>query len=327
MGLRRDLDISELIKVYELANRAGGKSSKTIRGYNDLLGALYRYLREHIGGTNISCFNIETAREYVIYLQSRPRFQGHPFTPAQGNGLSIESIRDHVRALKAFATFLYVEGYTKDNRLKNLKLPKPSVLFIEPLNHEEVRVILESINQKKAVGRRNYVIVVLMLDTGLRASEVVGAKLKDLNMREGCIKVLGKGNKERIVPVGNVTQTALSEYVTYVRPGIADLDCNSLFVSESGKPISVNALKLFFSRLAKNSGITRLHAHLCRHTFAINYLLNGGDIFSLKEILGHTSLEMVNRYLHFTKAQITARHREFSPMDRMMGNLQDNRKP
>ena len=109
-------------------------------------------------------------------------------------------------------------------------------------------------------------------------------------------------------------------------PEIAVPDCDSLFVSENGKPITVNALKLFFSRLAKKSGITRLHAHLCRHTFAINYLLNGGDILSLKEILGHSSLEMVNRYLHFTQAQITARHREFSPMDRLMGSLQKERK-
>ena len=75
MGLRRDRNISELIKRYELANLAGGKSPKTVRGYNDLLGALYRYLREHIGDTNISCFNIDTARQYVIYLQNRPKFQ------------------------------------------------------------------------------------------------------------------------------------------------------------------------------------------------------------------------------------------------------------
>ncbi len=68
---------------------------------------------------------------------------------------------------------------------------------------------------------------------------------------------------------------------------------------------------------AKSSGVKRLHAHLCRHTFAINYLLNGGDIFSLREILGHTTLEMVNHYLHFTRSQLTAQHHKFSPMDRL----------
>jgi site-specific recombinase XerD len=283
-------------------------------------------LREHIGDTNISCLNIETARQYVIYLQNRPKFQGHPFTPARGNGLSVESIRDHIRTLKAFSTWLYVEGYTRENRLKNLKLPKPELLIIEPLTPGEIAIILDAIDQKKAAGRRNHVIIVLMLDTGLRASEVVGANLKDFKPMEGCVKVMGEGKKERIVPVGTVVLTALSEYITYIRPEIAAPDCDSLFVSENGRPITVNALKLFFSRLAKKSGTTQLHAHLCRHTFAINYLLNGGDIFSLKEILGHSSLEMVNRYLHFTKAQITARHREFSPMDHIMGNLKNPHK-
>ncbi len=76
-------------------------------------------------------------------------------------------------------------------------------------------------------------------------------------------------------------------------------------------------MKLLFSRLAKVSGVKRLHAHLCRHTFAINYLMNGGDIFSLKEILGHKSLEMVNHYLHFTSHQIAIQHHKYSPMDRM----------
>ncbi len=108
---------------------------------------------------------------------------------------------------------------------------------------------------------------------------------------------------------------------------LAKPDCTRLFVSEDGGLITENTIKLFFSRLKKKSGINRLHAHLCRHTFAINYLLNGGDIYSLKEILGHTTLEMVNRYLHFTKAQITARHREFSPMDRILGKHKKSPKP
>ncbi len=317
MQRRGNTDIQELIKRYETANLAGGKSLKTIRGYNELLGALYRYLREYIGGTNISLFNIDTARQYVIYLQNRPKFQGHPFTPARGNGLSIESIRDHIRTLKAFSTWLYAEGYTRENRLKNLKLPKPENLIIEPLTPEEMVVALDAIDQKKAAGRRNHVIVVLMLDTGLRASEVVGARFNDFNTMEGCIKIMGKGRKERIVPVGNVAQTALSEYITYVRSEIAAPDCDSLFVSENGKPITVNALKLFFSRLAKRSGVCRLHAHLCRHTFATRFLVNGGDVFSLQQILGHSTLEMVRHYVNLASSHIAIQHQKYSPLDRL----------
>ncbi|MFC1958556.1 tyrosine-type recombinase/integrase [Chloroflexota bacterium] len=78
-----------------------------------------------------------------------------------------------------------------------------------------------------------------------------------------------------------------------------------------------------FARSAKSSGVERLHAHLCRHTFAINYLLNGGDIFSLKEILGHTTLGMVNHYLHFTSSQITAQHHKYSPMDKLQSETKN----
>ena len=87
-----------------------------------------------------------------------------------------------------------------------------------------------------------------------------------------------------------------------IRPEPASNGCDTLFLSHHGIAITANAIKLTFSRLSAKSGVNKLHAHLCRHTFAINYLLNGGDIFSLKEILGHTTLEMVNHYLHFTRA-------------------------
>ncbi|MFC1954912.1 tyrosine-type recombinase/integrase, partial [Chloroflexota bacterium] len=92
---------------------------------------------------------------------------------------------------------------------------------------------------------------------------------------------------------------------------------NYLFLSSTGRPITTNTIKLLFSRLAKDSGVKRLHAHLCRHTFATNYLINGGDIFSLKEILGHSTFEMVNRYLHFTNSQITNLHHKYSPIDKL----------
>ena len=108
----------------------------------------------------------------------------------------------------------------------------------------------------------------------------------------------------------------LFSYIDKMRPEPVP-GCDNLFLSSTGRPITVNTVKLVFSRLARTSGVKRLHAHLCRHTFATNYLLNGGDIFSLKEILGHTTFEMVNHYLHFTNSQITTQHHKYSPMDKL----------
>ena len=126
---------------------------------------------------------------------------------------------------------------------------------------------------------------------------------------------MGKGTKERVVPIGKFVEMVLWSYVDRVRSKVAARECDNLFVSPSGEPMSVNAIKLVFSRLARKSGVERLHAHLCRHIFAISHLLNGGDIFSLREILGHSSLDMVKRYLHFTSSQIADQHRKRFPMD------------
>ena len=166
-------EIQDLIKRYEQANDAEGKSPKTRKGYSELLLSFFRYIKEHTNSTDVSSFTIDIVRQYIIYLRTRPKFQGHPFTPVQVKGLSVESIRDHVRTLKAFASWLHAEGYTGENRLANLKLPKPEQSIIEPLSEDETMIVLNIIDRRTQVGRRNHAMVVLMLDTGLRAGEVV----------------------------------------------------------------------------------------------------------------------------------------------------------
>ena len=313
----RALTIDELMSRYELSNRAAGKSEKTIGWYNEILILFSRYLKENRFADDLSSINTDMAKRYILFLRNKPKFKGHPFTPRQSVTLSPQTLRCHTRALKAFSTWLHVEEYTPENRLKNLKLPKATIRIIEPLTLAEIKQIIASIDKSLPTGVRNHTIFVLLLDTGLRASEVAGITIKYLNLQDGFIRVMGKGAKERVVPIGNHVQSILLNYINSVRPQPVDRECDKLFLSRNGKPITVNTLKLVFTRLAKHSGVERLHAHLCRHTFSINYLLNGGDIFSLRAILGHTTLEMVNHYLHFTSSQITAQHHKFSPMDKL----------
>jgi len=318
------LDIPELINRYQLSNQAEGKSPRTVRWYTEMLRAFAKYLALNHDAHDLTAFDVDTARGYILYLKQKPRFQGHPYTPTQPNLLSPKTVQCHVRALKAFSSWLHAEGYIADNRLQNLKLPKAPVTITEPLTPDETKKILVSINGESSSGARNHAIFVTLLDTGLRASEAAGITLANLNLADGFIKVMGKGAKERIVPIGKYVRMVLWSYIDKIRPEPANPDGNNLFLSPSGKPITVNTVKLVFSRLAKASGVERLHAHLCRHTFAINYLLNGGDIFSLREILGHTTLDMVNHYLHFTSAQITTQHHKYSPMDKLQYKVSAN---
>jgi len=316
IGLKA-LTIDELVRRYALSNRAEGKSTRTIAWYTDILNQFIRYLKANRYECVLSAFNMDVVRGYILFLRGRPKFQGHRSILRQGNPVSPRTVQCHVRALKAFSSWLYGEGYTKINVLRNLKLPKAPTRIMQPLTPQEVSTIMNSIDTRSYAGERNRVLLATLLDTGLRASELAGITLSHVNLSHGYIRVTGKGDKERIVPVGKYVQTQLLYYIEKVRPQADGSDCNKLFLSRDGKPITLNTVKLVFSRLAKTSGVARLHAHLCRHTFGVSYLLNGGDVFSLKAIMGHSTLAMVNHYLHFTGSQITAQHRKYSPMDRM----------
>ncbi len=120
------------------------------------------------------------------------------------------------------------------------------------------------------------------------------------------------------MPIGGLAQKMLWRYIIHFRPEDSIEADNYAFLTLDGKPLCPNAVKLLLKRWGKKAGVERLHAHLCRHTYATNFLnYKCGDVFRLQQILGHTTLEMVNHYLHFTRAQITAQHRKFSPMDRL----------
>ena len=313
-NVKTALSLEGLMRQYELSNIASGLSPKTIDWYTEMLSSLSRFVKSNDIPDDVSSITVDNIRKYIVYLKNKHKYEGHPYTPCQDQLLSPETIRCHVRVAKSFSSWLCLENLTEENRLERLKLPKAQQKIIEPLTQKEIQKIIKSIDRNSHSGERNYAIFCTALDTGLRASELANITLPQLNLESGFIKVMGKGSKERVVPIGKHVRLTLLNYIEKARPALPE--CNYLFVTNSGNPISLNTLKLMFRRLGMKSGVTRLHAHLCRHTFAINYLLNGGDVFSLKSILGHSSLEMVNRYLYFTSAQITERHHQFSPMDK-----------
>jgi len=232
--------------------------------------------------------------------------------------MSPYTVQGKVRALKAFASWLFNEGYASDHLLLNLKLPKTPVNLIELLTRAEIEQLLNYQNPLTAIGCRNVAMLVFMLDTGLRVSELCGLHFKDTHIEEGYLKVMGKGQKERIVPIGALNQKMLWRYVIHFRTKpVVEAD-NYLFLTLDGKPLRPNAIKLLLKRWGKKAGVPRLHAHLCRHTYATNFLIyRCGDVFRLQQILGHSSLEMVRRYVHYASAQSMIQGHIMSPMDHL----------
>jgi site-specific recombinase XerD len=311
------LAIDEAVKRYALSNEAAAKSPRTIAWYTAMLGQFRAWLKTTRYPLYLPAINMDRAKEYILFLLHRPKYGGHPTIPVKAGPLSPKTVQCHVRALKAFSSWLHAEGYITSNRLEHLQLPKAPATMVEPLTPDEIDKIIGSLNRKSPGGARDHALLVTLLDTGLRASEAAGITLGHLNLADGYIKVMGKGSKERVVPIGQYARSILASYIEKVRPGPAGPGGDRLFLSPDGKPITPNSIVLAFARMARASGVARLHAHLCRHTFAVNYLMNGGDVFSLKGILGHTTLDMVSSYLHFTSSQITAQHHKFSPMDKL----------
>ena len=190
---------------------------------------------------------------------------------------------------------------------------------MQPLSEDEHRRVIESLDPRTSTGLRNLALVRMLLDTGLRASELCNLRLDDLNLATGEIRVLsGKGGKDRHVAVGVRTLAALHVYVYRYRPEPALPALGEpLFLRQEGYPLTRGSLYLCIRRLRARCGIPRLTVHLFRHTFAVSYLKAGGDVLTLQRILGHTSLHMVNHYVHLAHSDVVARHRRHSPVDRL----------
>ena len=298
------LDLVKLISHFGQSNRAEGKSPKTVSWYGEMLLDFARFLRSTDGAVVLTQFHATNVREFIIQ--------------EQGRGLSPFTVQGKVRALKAFSSWLAAEGYTSDNLLSNVKLPKVPVRIVQPLTATEIDQLVGAQNPLTAIGCRNIAILVTLLDTGLRVGELSSLHFEDAHIDDGYLKVLGKGGRERIVPVGALDQKVLWRYVFHFRPEPASGLSNYLFLTLDGKHLKSNAIRLLLGRWGKKAGVPRLHAHLCRHTYATNFLTHKcGDVFRLKQILGHSTLEMVSRYVHYASAQDMIQGRVSSPVDQI----------
>ena len=311
------IELSTLVKHFELYNRTEGKSPKTVDWYNQILKQFHRFLKESRKSTTLGELSESEVRQYILFLQNKKKWHDNPYVFKNKGKMAAISIQTYIRALRAFFNWLHEEGYTNENRLARLKPPKAPTKVVEVLSQDEIVRVLNSINRNTATGARDYSILVLLLDTGLRCSELRSIELGDINIEGGYLKVMGKGSKERIVPFGASAQKALLRYLLHFRPEPFNQTIQNLFLTLDSNPLTKNCVRIICKRIGTRSGVKRLHPHLCRHTFATNYLVNGGDVFSLQQILGHTTLDMVRRYVTLASAHVTIQHRKFSPMDRM----------
>ena len=207
-----------------------------------------------------------------------------------------------------------MDGLLDQNPIDRVDKPRRRRAVISTFSPEEVESILATC-RNDFVGVRDRAIILTLLDCGLRASELCGLRLEDIDWREQTLLVVGKGDKERIVPFGSAVRRVLGEYIG--RRG--DLPCRELFVSVYGEPINRHRLRAIVRRRCEAAGIkgVRCSPHTFRHTFAVMFLRAGADAFTLQKLLGHSDLAMTRRYCELSRTDVLEKHRLFSPADRL----------
>lgn len=293
------MTLQTAINGFLVEQKIRGNSKNTVQYYEVSLRLYARFIGSDLDLQEIT---LDGLRSYYLYLS--------------GQKLASITVQTYIRALRSFLSWCYEEEYTEDNFSEKFRLPKAQKKIIDILSDEEIHLLFSCFNVRSFVQLRNYCMCCLMLDSGLRLHEVVTLTMDHVHLSEGFLIVNGKGNKERLVPLGLNTRKVLLKYIVR-RPGCTKTD--RVFIMTTLEPVTDCTLRQMFRKLKKKTGISRLHAHLLRHTFATRYLENGGDMYSLQQILGHTSLEMVKKYIHFTTGKMIPNYSLYSPMDNLVG--------
>ena len=230
-------------------------------------------------------------------------------------GQAAASIKLVVVALKIFFRFLLGKGRINRDPTETLTLPRIERYLPETLNELQVQQLIESINTTQPRGLRDRAIIELLYASGLRISELANARLENFSAEQRILRVTGKGNKTRLVPVGRKACEALAAYVSAERPKLLKARSGSeIFLSARGTKLTTVRLWQIVKERARLSGLkVNIYPHLLRHSFATHLLGNGADLRIIQEMLGHADISTTQVYTHVDQQRLKAVHRKFHP--------------
>ena len=231
------------------------------------------------------------------------------------DGLATASIRLLVIALKIFYRHLESRGRVSKNQADALLAPKVSRYLPETLNEIEAAQLIESISLERPLGLRDRAMLEMLYASGLRVSELVNARLEHLNLDDGFIRVTGKGNKTRLVPVGGAAREAVAAYLEKERPKMVKSHTSSeVFLSIRGKSLTTVRIWQICKKRAQEAGLEiSVYPHLLRHSFATHLLSNGADLRIIQELLGHADIATTQVYTHVDNQRLKSVHQKFHP--------------
>jgi integrase/recombinase XerD len=317
------MQLSKALEGFKIGALAEGYSQLTIITYLSALGTLVEYL----GDREVQSITSDDLHGFMSFLVTDyvPERRNNPKNTER---LSTASHHRYWKAIRSFFKWAEIELGIERPDL-TLKMPAWESREIIPFTEDEIKLLLKSCEYanvpagkrkayqfKRPQSTRDKAIILTLLDTGVRVGELTRLRLCDVNLENGEVYIHPfhvKKTHSRTAYLGKVARKVLWHYIVNREGARTD---DFLFVTTSNKPMTCQRVLNLLSQLGKSIGIRSVHPHRFRHTFAIQYLRNGGDIFTLKRILGHKRLEMVNHYLNISSTDAQNAHQKASPVDR-----------
>lgn len=277
-------------------------SPHTILAYGGDLSTLAAFLKnEELGA--LETVSDRIARFYVAHLHNR---------------YANKSIRRKIASVKAFFDYLIAEAYRKDNPFAKVELPKEDKKLPTFVYEEEIAEFLDAVDTTSLKGKRDAALFEFLYGGGLRVGELVGLKVRDVDVEEKTIRVRGKGRKERIVFLHDKALEAMKNYLVLVRPAFRARttlqDDETLFLNFKGTPLTDRGVRLILdSELKRQESKRHLSPHAFRHSFATHLLNRGVDLRSVQELLGHASLRTTQIYTKVSREHLSDVHRLAHP--------------
>ena len=318
------MKLEEVVRQFLIDCEVRGLTEQAIGFYRIKLRLFVSKMDQECHVTELEDVKIVHLRQFVQLLMKTKADENNPRKPAQEKPLSAFTVRGYVRAIKRLFSWCIEEDILSSNPAARLVQPKAPEYLIQTFTTEHIEKMLSTCDITTPLGFRDYVMLLLFLDTGMRLSELCGLQVTDVYDRY--VKVLGKGRKEREIGIHPEVGKLLWKYVNKYRHP-TDPDEKTLFIGRRGEPLGKDGISTIISEVKKKSDLegVRVSAHTFRHTFAKFYLQRGGEVFKLSREMGHGTIQVTELYLKdFRSTEARKEHTAYSPIGEI--NLKGKKK-
>ena len=298
------------LSAFLLAQEAARHTPRTLEHYRYTVGSVVTWLHGQ-GVNDVTAITSHDIHAYIVSPQKR--------------GVKDTTQHAHARGIRAWCNWLVAEDDLSASPMRRVQMPTLEARMPPPFAPDEAQKLLAACDRHTPIGSRNYAILMTLLDTGLRASELVSLRLGDIDSRSGLVTVFGKGQKQRQVLVGAKARATIIKMIGY-RPGAKPRDPLWLAydgltqepAGEQGRSLTMHGLQMALRRLGERAGVTPCGPHRFRRTFALWCLRDGMDLHSLRVLMGHSTLAILQRYLALAGEDIERAHAAHSPVDKLL---------